>query len=284
MPRPLAPHRIIHWPWKITAIAVVYFIGFMISAAVVMAIGMKFPEIPGFSYNPLLSFAGALVLGIAVAVLARGISGSWIFRWAVLFVFTYVSYCVNNQIEAAIFTTLGGFNTMLILFLLPCALVAGAAVLLVKAPTDQAVLVTVFSARTGSAWLGRSVLAWLSFPVIYYLFGMLIYPLVAEAYEQQEFGLVIPSMAVVASVVSLRSLLFLIVTIPILVNWSRSRRSLLWSLGVSFTAMVGLVGLIESTWMPATMRIVHALEIAADSLVYAWVLRALMVPRQAHHR
>ena len=38
--------------------------------------------------------------------------------------------------------------------------------------------------------------------------------------------------------------------------------------------------MIESSWLPATVRIVHGVEIIADSLIHAWVLVALLVPRK----
>jgi hypothetical protein len=43
--------------------------------------------------------------------------------------------------------------------------------------------------------------------------------------------------------------------------------------------MVGAVGMIEAGWMTTTMRIVHGLEITADSIVHAWVLVTLLVPK-----
>jgi hypothetical protein len=271
--------RGIGWLWKIPLIAVADFVATMISGALITVMGMEFPEFPELAYSPIRSLLAALVLGVALYLLARGIRGSSVFRWFVLFAFTYISYCVNNQIEAAIFTTMGGFDTMLVFFIIPCALVAGAAALLVKPPDEATVLTTVFSDRPMSAWWWRATLAWLAFPVIYYLFGMLIYPFVADAYEGGELGLVVPSQSVVLSAVIFRSLLFLLVTIPILTNWSRSRLSLMLALAAAFTAMVGAVGMIEASWMTTTMRIVHGLEITADSIVHAWVLVTLLVPK-----
>jgi hypothetical protein len=271
--------RGIGWLWKIPLIAVAYFVATMIGGALIMAMGMEFPESPELAYSPVRSLLAALVLGAALYLLARGIRGSSAFRWLVLFAFTYISFCVNNQIEAAIFTTMGGFDTMLVFFVIPCALVAGVAALVVKPPDGASVLTTVFSDRPMSAWWWRATLAWLAFPVIYYSFGMLIYPFVADAYEGGELGLVVPSQSVVLSAVTFRSLLFLLVTIPILINWSRSRRSLMLALAAAFTAMVGVVGMIEADWMTTTMRIVHGLEITADSIVHAWVLVTLLVPK-----
>ena len=272
-------HRDIGWLWKIPLIAVAYSVAAMISGALIMAMGMEFPEFPELAYSPVRSLLAAVVFGAALYLLARGIRGSSVLRWFVLFAFTYISFCVNNQIEAAIFTTMGGFDTMLVFFIIPCALVAGAAALLVKPPDEATVLTTVFSDRPMSAWWWRATLAWLAFPVIYYFFGMLIYPFVADAYEGGELGLVVPSQSVILSAVTFRSLLFLLVTIPILTNWSRSRRSLMLALAAAFTAMVGVVGMIEAAWMTTTMHIVHGLEITADSIVHAWVLVTLLVPK-----
>jgi hypothetical protein len=51
------------------------------------------------------------------------------------------------------------------------------------------------------------------------------------------------------------------------------------ALAAAFTAMVGAVWMIEGDWMTTTMRIVHGLEITADSIVHAWVLVTLLVPK-----
>ena len=268
------------WLWQIPLIGAGYFMATIISGAMVTAVRLEFPEFPGQVYNPALSFLASIVLGAAAYLLARGIRGSMRNRWLVLFSFIYVSYCVNNQIEGATFTTADGYGTMLIFFLLPCALIAGAAVLLVKAPVDGEPLTAVFSDRPVSSWWWRATLAWLAFPFIYYLFGMFAYPFVADVYQGGELGLRVPSQGVIFAVVSLRSLLFLLVTIPILMNWARSRRSLLIALAAALSATVGVSGLIEAGWLPTAMRVVHSIEIIADSIVHALVLVALLVPKK----
>jgi hypothetical protein len=267
------------WLWKIPLIGGAYFLATMISGAMVAAVGLQFPEFPGQTYNPALSLLASIVLGTTVYLLARGIRGSTAFRWIVLFAFTYVSYCVNNQIEGATFTTVGGYGAMLIFFIVPCAVIAAVAALLVKPPVDGEPLTTVFKDRPISSWWWRVMLAWLAFPLIYHLFGMLAYPFVADAYQGGELSLRVPSQGIILAVVSLRSLLFLLVTVPILVNWSASRRSLFTALAAAFSAMVGVSGLIEAAWLPTSMRVVHSVEIIADSLVHAWVLVALLVAK-----
>ena len=277
---PAIDRRNTAWLWKVPLIATAYFIATMISGAMIMGLGMEFPNFPGQSYNPLLSFVAALVLAGAVYLLALGIRGSAQTRTWILFVFIYISFCVNNQIEGVVFTTMGHADTMLVFFILPCALIAGAAALLVGPSVESAAIETVFSDRPASAWWWRAALAWLAFPIIYHFFGALIYWSVADFYQGGELGLVVPSQGIILGAVTLRSLFFLLVTIPILMSWSGSRRGLMVALAAGLTAMVGVVGMIEASWLPMTMRIVHGLEITADSIVHAWVLVALLVPRK----
>ena len=264
--------------WKVPAIAAIYFAGKMVAAALVTNMGLHFPEMPGQTYDPILDFLSAVVLAGCFAFLARGLGGSLSKRWLILLAFTYVSFVINNQIEGVVFTTANEVPTMLLFFILPCVLATGVAVALIKPPDDQVALESVFADRPMKMWWWRWLLAWLSFPVIYYFFGALIYPLVADVYAQQDSGLQVPGQLVILGAVSVRSLLFLVTSIPILVNWKGSRRSLVLSLAAALAAMVGVAGLIESTWMPTQLRIVHSLEIIADSLVHAWVLVALLVP------
>jgi len=269
--------QLVAFTWKVPVIAAIYFAGSIFSAGISGGLGLQFPKFPGQEYSPVLSYLAALVLAAGVSLLARGLRGSTAWRWFVLFAFTYVAYCVNNQIEGAVFTTANGFGSNLVYFLIPCALVAVAAVLLFDAPDEDPVLTTVFSDRPVSSWWWRFGIAWVAFPFIYYFFGAFAYPLVKDAYQSGDLALEVPSQMIILGAVFTRSLLFLFATVPILMRWSRSRRSLVFSLGTALAAMVGLVAMIESTWMPTSVRIVHGVEIAIDSLVHAWVLVALLV-------
>jgi hypothetical protein len=264
--------------WRIPVIGVAFSIGLVIAGALVTMLGMEFPNLPGQTHYPIADLLASLLLAVCIVPLTRGVAGSGGHRWIILGTFVYVSYGLNNQIESAVFTTAGAFNTMVLFFIIPCALIAAAAVSLIKNPEDSTIS-TVFSDRPASRWWWRAVLAWLSFPVVYLFFGMVIYPMVRDVYEAPDSGLVLPDGGVVLRTVLLRSLLFLLVTIPILRSWTRSRRSLALALGIAFTGMVGLVGLVQAHWWPVAMRVVHSVEICADSFVYAWLLVVLFVPR-----
>jgi len=272
------PSSSIHLLWKIPAIGAIYFVGIVIAGALVSKLGLPFPEVPGQTWIPFLGFLTAVTLCVGLALLANGIAGTPFKRGSILLVFFYVSFVINNQIEAVVYSTTAEAPTMLLFFILPCLMASAAAALLTRSANQRPPLTTVFADRPITKWWWRVLLAWLAFPVIYYFVGALIYPLVADAYTSPDFGLRLPGPLVVIAAVSLRSLLFLAASIPVLVNWTGSRRGLVLSLATALAAMVGVAGMFESTWMPLHMKLVHGIEIIADSLVHAWVLVALLAP------
>jgi hypothetical protein len=241
---------VVSWLWKIPAIAIAYFFGVMVAGAVITAAKMQWPTYPGSASeteNLILALIGSFIMAGCLALLARGIRGSQAARWLILAAFAYVTFGLNNQIEAAIFTTYGGTSTMLVFFILPCAFGAAAAVHLFRPEQSDPSLAHVMTNQPVSKWWWRAGVAWLAFPVIYLFFGMLAAPLV--------------------------------VPVPVLVTWSRSRRSLFWSLAIAFFAMMGLIGLLSATFFPPVLRIAHSIEIFGDAMVYAWLLVALFIPK-----
>jgi hypothetical protein len=268
--------------WKIPVIFMCYSAAVMIAGGVITAIGMQWPAFPGEASettNFLLSLVGSVLMAVCMALLAVGLWGSTAVRWITLAAFCYVAFGLNNQIEAAIFTTFGGTSTMLVFFLLPCLAGAAAAVLLLPPNEPEAGQTTIFHRGGVSNWWWRVVVAWLAFPMIYIFFGMLASPIVVPVYQQQDFGLTLPGMGTIIPVALVRSALYLAVTIPVMMMWSRSRRSLVLTLGIAFFAMMGLIGLATTTFFPPVLRIAHSIEILCDAVVYAWLLVALFVPK-----
>jgi hypothetical protein len=280
-----SPNTVVSWLWKIPAIAVAYFFGVMIAGGVITAAKLQWPTFPQAADQGnefITSIISSVLMAACLALLARGIRGSFAKRWLILALFTYVTFGMNNQIEAAIFTTYGGTSTMLLFFILPCAFGAAAATRLFYPDEPNRSLDTVVSGQPASLWWWRVGTAWLAFPVIYIFFGMLVSPLVVPVYQTQDFGLTLPGFGVMIPVALVRSALYLAVTIPVLVSWSRSRRSLYWTLALSFFAMMGLIGLVSATFFPPVLRISHSVEIFGDALVYSWVLVALFIPKLGH--
>jgi len=273
---------VVSWTWKIPAITIAYFVGVMISGGVITAAKMQWPAFPESTSQTnefVISFISSILMAVCLALLARGIRASQPVRWLILTAFTYVTFGLNNQIEAAIFTTYGGTATMLLFFILPCAFGAAAAVHLFRPADSDSLVGNSITDQPASSWLWRVAVAWLAFPVIYIFFGMLAAPLVVPVYQTMDFGLTLPGFGTMIPVALGRSALYLAVTIPILVTWSRTRRGLYWSLAIAFFAMMGLIGLLTATFFPPVLRVTHSIEILGDALVYAWLLVTLFVPK-----
>ena len=85
-----------------------------------------------------------------------------------------------------------------------------------------------------------------------------------------------PSLDQILTILFVRSMLFLLACLPVLVAWRKSRLSLFLSLGFTLFVLVGLLYMLASDWMPLSVRVPHTLEILADSFVYAGALVLLL--------
>lgn len=233
----------------------------------------------------LLCLAGGFVLSIALAVLLPQLRGNRRTHFMVIAWFVFAWLGINNTIEASIFTTIGGGQTALVSMLFLSAFAAGAVVLLfgnqeiTGSFSDTAH--RYFDNRTAMQWAFRLSLTVLAFPAVYFFFGMPVGLLVGKFYQDQSFGLHMPSLGVVIGVQFVRSLLSLVAVLPILVIWRGSRRSLVWTCGLNLFVVAGLFGLIQAYWMPWTLRSIHTVELLLDSVVYGWLVAALLLPRVA---
>jgi hypothetical protein len=274
--------------WRLPASAALYVVGAAGAGAVALALGVKMPEVPeGLDEQQIgqSTFLVALLASLALALLARCQRGMYVVRWLVLAVFTYVSLGINTALEASIFTRLGNMSSMAWLFLPPTVLCAGAVALLFgssgEAEPFRVSLSRFFAARRPADWTWRLALALAAFPVIYWVFGallMAIAPWALDYYLDHSGPLILPPPMLIVAVVLLRSLLFLLSALPLVVTWAGSRRALMVRLGCAYWVLVGLFGLIQASWLPLGLRVGHSLEILADSLVYAWALVVLLVP------
>ncbi len=268
---------------RVAACAAAYLVTFLATAGVVQIVFAPpdpEPVVGGITWVLTQMAPASLVLAMGLAIVGRGIRGSFAARGIILFVFFYISYGVTSAIEAHFFTTLAGmFSYYLPLSIVPAAVLAAlTARLFDPTPPDDPTprkLRSYVAGRSVFSWAWRLPAAWLAFPVIYIFFGLLVSPFVLEHYEQQE-NLRIPGPLLVVGIQFVRSALFLIAIVPVLVAWSGSRRRLWGALGLALFLIVGLAGLIQGPVFTMQLRIAHGLEILADSLVYAAALVLLL--------
>ena len=272
--------------WRLPLCAFAYVGGAMAGGALISALGLPLPEVPEQADGRIMGlclFIGSLALAAGLAPLAKRIQGPCWARWLILAALCYVCLGVTVPLEGAIFTTLDGMASIPVFSIPPCLLFAAVTVLLFKpASRGDSFAATArrfFAGRSVRGWAGRLALAVCAFPVIYWTFGMMVAPFVMEYYKQGQFALATPHPGVIVSMQFLRSVLFLVVAMPILVAWSGSRRHLVLALGLAFYVLVGLFDLIQTYWLAPTLLVLHNVEILVDSLVYALALTWLLAPR-----
>ena len=224
----------------------------------------------------------APLVGLAVALLASGMGGGHLLRGLALALFTYIVYGVNTVLEGTIILpSLGSWGLLLVMYLVASVGVSIAAVVLFPAErlVDwRAAVVHFWQARLHGAWLWRLPLAAVVFMPVYYFFGLLVIQVTGPYYQQNIGGLTAPTLEQLLPILFVRSVLFLLACLPILVLWRHSEWSLILRLGASLFILVGFAMLLVADWLPPVVRIAHSLEILADEFVYAWLLVKLLGP------
>lgn len=276
---------VLSYIWKVLVCGVAFVLGSLVGSVIAGVIGLETPAIPqGTDPGILMLFQllASPILALGLAFVARGIQGSFVARWLILSLLTWVASGVNTVLEAAIFTTFAAASVFTIVMWLGGSLICGALVALLFRPTDrgQAFFANVrafFAGRHIRQWAWRLPVASVAFMPIYLFFGRLVIPFTYEYYQQNLVELTIPGWGQILPVLFVRSLLFLLASLPVLVTWQKSRLSLVLSLGFAMFVLVGGFSLMEAYWLPLTLRVPHGLEILADSLVYSLVLVVLLV-------
>lgn len=278
---------IVAYLWKLPVCGLAFVLGTFVGSMLAGLLGMQMPSLPAGT-DPqtlmLIQLLSSPLLALALAFLSQRMEGGFLSRWLILSLLTWVAYSVNTVLEAAIFTTFGEGASFTVLIQLVGSLTCAAAVAVLFRPQDAGRGFTTsvrefFARRSTGDWAWRIALAAVIFMPIYLFFGRLVVPFTYEYYQQELAGLTAPGWGQILPVLFVRSVLFLVVSLPVLITWRKSRRSLILSLGFALFVLVGALGLIGGYWMPTSVRLYHSLEILADSLVYAWVLVILLVTR-----
>lgn len=271
---------------KTLACGLVFFVGTILGGIVASAAGFPVPAMPDGTDTA--TQAGYLLLaslgiGGLLAYLASRISGHILLRWLTLSLFGWVVYSLSTYIEAAIYTTFSSASFYKVVMDLIAFLASSAsAVILFRAKSPHNTRESP-SRFTLSGWAWRIALAWVAFPVIYLSFGKLIEPFVIDYYRQGLFELTAPGWEQIIAAQMLRSLIFLGVCLAVISHWNRSRTELWIGLSVALYLLVGGFYMLQAYWFPVGFRMIHCLEIFADSITYIGLLTLCFMPKEARN-
>jgi hypothetical protein len=276
---------VLSYLWKVPLGGLAFVAGTILGSMLAGSMGLELPSMPQGNDPQTLLLVQLLtspLLALALALLSRRLQGSFVVRWLILSLLTWLAYSVNTLLEAAIFTTLATASPYTAVIQFVGSLACGAAVAALFRPPEEvppfaAAMRAFFRRRPRSQWAWRLVLAAVVFMPIYLFFGRMVVPFTYEYYREELVGLTAPGWEQILPVLFVRSVLFLLASLPVLVAWHGSRRSLILALGFAMFVLVGALGLLEGYWLPLSVRVFHGLEIMADSMVYSWVLVVLLV-------
>ncbi len=270
---------------KLILCGLAFFVGVIVGGMIATLLQLQPPTTPaGMDMTNALTYMliTSPLLGLALAFLARGLGGGLLTRALTLSFLTWIAYTVNTQIEASIFSTFAtGIWYAIVAFAVP-SLFCGVAIAYLFPPDVKseglvAACKNFFGSRTRVDWMWRLVLAAIAFIPIYWLFGMLVAPFTGEYYRQSMYGLQMPAVEQIVTILFVRSVLFLVACLPIIVLWQKSARSLFFRLGFALFVLVSLLYMLSADWMPVSVRLPHTIEIFADEFVYAGVLVVLLM-------
>jgi hypothetical protein len=274
--------KVLEYLWKTSLCALTYLIGIAAGGVAAAALGLELPVIPSAGGNtfPLVGLmVGCILLALSLGPVANRIRGGRVTRGLMLAAFAYVCLGLNTAIEASIFTTFGGTAALAVMPVVPCVLLGLVAAALFRRPRASESLVASSQHSTGGAgwqgWLWRIAAAVVSFPLIYFLFGMPVGLLVADYYRVEASGLFLPSLSVVIGTQFVRGVLYLLACLPVVLSWSGSRRDFILVFGIALFVFIGLFSMVQASWFPMQMRLIHTLELFADAMTYACVLAVL---------
>jgi hypothetical protein len=232
--------------------------------------------IPQHAFALMVLASPLLIIGLLP--LAAHLKGNWLQRCAAVGALLYVTLGLNTLIESKVFTDIleGSPWRASLQWILPSVLTAAAITYHFGDRQDATSALGRF-AHVFSGW--RVAVAWLVWPVIYFVFGACVAPIVMRYYQPGTgaLGLHIPAMSVIIRTQLLRSAFFLAASLPAIVLWTRSRGYLIFALGLAHAVTVGIFQLAQASFLPMVMRAAHSIEITCDSFAYAAVLVLLFV-------
>lgn len=207
-------------------------------------------------------------------------------RVGLLFGVLLMAGSLINVLESAFFTTLGPavLTSGVISAMVSYAALAYLLAKLFPPASEDAdlseAITRLAERRSGLRW--RIPLAGVLFFPIFAFFGSLVYPVLRPFYESPALGIGVtqPSANVALLLELARGLLLVLTLLPLVALLPGPRPALGLRLGLVLAVLVAVSPMLQTHWFPPTMRWLHGLEMAGDSLAHGMVIAWLLgLPR-----
>jgi hypothetical protein len=261
----------------------------MIGGMTMNILGLPLPSL-GRQPRPFQSLVSSLIAGTVTGLTLGPLSSRLnlpsfgrAFLWLLLLL---VLNGVINMIEALFFTTISRAQLASSLAILAFGQIAVAVLLTVlfrPQRTGTGLITRLRDAaarRTAVSWAWRFGLASLSYLPIYYLFGMIVAPIVLPYYDNPDLGLnlTVPGIGVILPLEIFRGLLYSLTLFPLIAVLPGSYWSRALCVGLTIAVLGSWVPMIQALHLTPVLRLAHGLEITADAFAQGIVLTWLLSP------
>jgi len=264
---------------RIILLSIVLASGLVVSRIFLLKLGVFIPRFPQQADEDSAIYyllIGSVLLASGWYYFFKGIGGSKKERILISSFFMLFGFSIGVTIESAIYSDVGSYHMSIILLLLPMILYA----VIITVITDRQKLLEPFDKRLLSYiktwskqdWLKKILLAIISFPIIYFIFGIIVSPFVTNYYSKLVGGLQLPDAGTIIGIQLIRSIIFLAITIPVIINWTSTKALLIITLSMAHFTMVFAYDIYLAIVMPFELVMIHGIEILADSFVYSLII------------
>jgi len=134
-----------------------------------------------------------------------------------------------------------------------------------------------FSSRSIFSWFWRVVVVLFLFYVFIMILGVITYPLTGHYLENGLFK--IPTMLEFFTITMLRSVFYLLVTLPFIIFWKSSKKSLFLYLSLINILIYPVLGDGFAYFWPAMYRLVDGIVLAAHAILMSWLYTTILKRR-----
>jgi len=269
--------------WRVAVVGCVFAATLVSCRLILQVLGLGLARAPAQAPEEIAGYyllAGSIGLALGTMWVVKGLRASTLGRWSVAAAFVVVGFSLSTTIEAGIYSASEGVILKVLLLLPPCLALAMLQVMFF--PVDEELGPEPVEAPARDldrrAWVWRLAIAALSFPAIYFVFGIIVSPIVMEYYAEGAAGLVLPATGLIVGTQVLRGILHVAIVLLIMRVWCRSRRQLVMALTSAFFVFVMMYDVVLAYEVPVVLIVTHSVEVLADSFVFSWIAVRLLAP------
>jgi hypothetical protein len=135
-----------------------------------------------------------------------------------------------------------------------------------------------FSSRSTLSWVWRFFLVWILFYIVTMIMGIVTLPFTGQYLDDSvnTLGMVVPSMGTIFAITQFRSLIYILVTLPFIIFWSSSKKSLFLYLALILIIQYPLLGDGLAYFWPAMYRLTDGIVLALQVTIMSWLYVTLL--------